>query len=230
MKRSIMRLSLLAVMTTACGKTDDGSARLASSSTAHCNSSQGLNLVAARPSTSKAGEVANPSVYKGESGRPLPGDYLPIVTTDSGEQIIGFPGGTTADGRPIMADEVAVTDLEGYPYKTYQGNQGNCAPRAFEAITGVYNPYLEESLNGSEDLIRVGGRTFINRPNTVKPQVGQVISYRPFENDQSSHAAVVTGYDQNGDVIVATGWERRPYQSVPQEMINASRQEVYIFR
>lgn len=230
MKRSFMGLSLLAVMTSACGKTDDGSARLAGSSTERCNSSQGLNLVAARTSTPKAGEVANPSVYKGESGRPLPGDYLPIVTTDSGEQIIGFPGGTTADGRPIMATETAVTGLPGYPFKTFQGRQDNCAPRAFEAITGRYNPYLEDSLNGSEDLIRVGERTFINRPNTVKPQVGQVISYRPFEHDPGLHAGVVTGYDRTGNAIVATGWERQPYQSVPQESINVIRQEVYIFR
>lgn len=227
MKRSFMGLSLLAVMTTACGKTDDGSARLAS--TNQCRTSQSLDLGTSGYSNQNY-VVPNPSVYKGESGRPLPGDYLPIVTTDSGEQIIGFPGGTTADGRPIMATETAVTGIEGYPYKTFQGRQGNCAPRAFEAITGVYNPYLEDSLNGLEELIRVGDRTFINRPNTVKPQVGQVISYRPFENDTSSHAAVVTGYDQNGNVIVATGWERRPYQTVPQERINASRQEVYIFR
>jgi len=230
MKRSFMGLSLLAVMTTACGKTDDGSARLAGSSTARCNSSQGLNLVVARPSTPKAGEVANPSVYKGESGRPLPGDYLPIVTTDSGEQIIGFPGGTTADGRPIMATETAVTDLDGYPYETFQGRQGNCAPRAFETITGVYNPDLEGTLNGSEEYVKVGGRTFITRPKTAKPQVGQVLGYKPFEDRSGLHAGIVTGYDENGDVIVATGWKRQPYQTVPQERIRTSYQEVYIFR
>jgi hypothetical protein len=223
-----MSLALLGTLTTACGKAENNGARLASNT--QCRASQSFDLATSHHSNQNYVEVPNPSVYKGASGRPLPGDYLPVVTTDSGEKMIGFPGGTTADGRPIMADEVAVTDLEGYPYKTYQGNQGNCAPRAFEAITGVYNPYLEDSLNGSEDLIRVGDRTFISRPNTVKPQVGQVIGYRPFENDPALHAAVVTGYDQNGNAIVATGWQRQPYQSVPQERINTIRQEVYIFR
>jgi hypothetical protein len=228
MERSLMGLFLLSTLTTACGKADDGGARLAS--TTQCRPSQSLNLDTSGYSNQNYVEVANPSVFRGPSGRPSPGDYLPVVTTESGEQIIGFPGGTTADGQPIMATETAVTGLENYPYKTFQGNQGNCAPRAFEAITGVYDPYLEGTLNGSEDLIRVGDRTFINRPNTVKPQVGQVIGYQPFEHDPGLHAGVVTGFDQDGNAIVATGWEIQPYQRVPKERINSSRQEVFIFR
>lgn len=227
MNRSLLALSVLASFLTGCGKgADDRGARLASSGTARCTSSQNLNLVASSSSARKSGEVANPSVNKVPNNRPSPGDYLPVVTTENGEKIIGFPAGTTPDGQPIMADETAVTDLEGYPYKTYQGQQGNCAPRAFEAITGVYNPYLENTMNADVDSVTVGDRTFISKPNTVKPEVGQVLSYQVFENRPAYHAAVVAGYDENGNVIVATGWESRPYQVVPQERIRKSYQEV----
>jgi len=227
MKRSLLALSVLASFITGCGKgADDAGARLASSGTARCTSSQNLNLVASSPTSRKPGEVANPSVNKVPNKQPSPGDYLPVVTTDNGEKIIGFPAGTTTDGQPIMATETAVTGLEGYPYETFQGRQGNCAPRAFEAITGVYNPYLEQSMNGSVESVEVGDRTFIARPSTEKPQVGQVLDYRPFEERPGFHAGVVTGYDENGDVIVATGWRQQPYQVVPQERIRKSYQEV----
>jgi hypothetical protein len=182
--------------------------------------------VASSSSGRKSGEVANPDVTKVPNHRPNQGDYLPIVTTTNGEKIIGFPGGTTPDGQPIMADEIAVTDLEGYPYKTYQGAQGNCSPRAFEVLTGIYSGYTEGTLTKDVESVTVGSHKFITRPNTVKPQVGQAIGYRVYEDREVYHTAIVTGYNENGDVIVATGWRSRPYQVVPQERIRHSYQEV----
>lgn len=214
-------------MTTACSTEPDEGARLAGTSTSRCSTNQNLHLVASQGQQQGTIRVPNPSVTRESDAKPLRNDSLPVVTTDSGERIIAFPGGVTSDGQPIMADEVAVTDLENYPYETYQGNQGNCAPRAFEVVTDVYDPYTESVLNGTESEVRIGARTFVPRPNTRKPQVGEVLGYKPFEDRSGLHAGVVTGYDENGDVIVATGWRSEPYQVVPTERIRASYEEVH---
>jgi len=227
MIRPILGLSILASLATGCGKSNDGnSARLASTRAATCPVNHGLSLVSGKQSGPKQGQVPNPGFTTDPNAPQGRNDYLPVVTTDSGEKIIGFPGGTTSDGKPIMATETEVTGIDGYPYKTFQGEQGNCAPRAFETITGVYNPYIESSLNGDEKAIYVGGKTFVPQPQTVKPQVGQVLGYHPFNDRPGSHAAIVTGYDQDGNVIVATGWESQPYQTVPSNQIITSYQEV----
>jgi len=225
--RPILGLSILASIATGCGKSPDGnSARLASTRAATCPVNQGFNLVKSKAAGPQPGEVPNPGFTTNPNARPGKHDFLPVVTTDSGEQIIGFPGGTTSDGRPIMATETEVTGIEGYPYKTFQGEQGNCAPRAWEAVTGHYNPYVESSLKGDEQAVYVGGKTFVPQPQNAKPQVGQVLGYHPFTDRPGSHAAIVTGYDKDGNVIVATGWQSQPYQTVPNSQIIVSYQEV----
>lgn len=228
MIRPILGLSILASIATGCGQSPDGnSARLASTRAATCPVNQGFNLVKSKPAGPQPGEVPNPGFTTDPNARPGKYDFLPVVTTDSGEQIIGFPGGTTSDGRPIMATEIEVTGIEGYPYKTFQGKQGNCAPRAWEAVTGHYNPYINEgSINGDEQAIHVGSKTFVPQKRTEKPKIGQVLGYYPYEDRSGAHAAVVTGYDQDGNVIVATGWQSQPYQTVPNSQIIVSYQEV----
>lgn len=214
-------------MTTACSTEPDEGARLASTSNHSCPTDQSLHLASSRNFDRQPGEVSNPSVKKVRDSQTMPGDYLPIVTTNTGERIVGFPAGTTEDGQPIMAPEVAVTGLENYPYKTFQGRQGNCAPRAFEVVTGTYDAYLEKTMNGmAVESVTVGGRTFIPKPNTVKPQIGQVLDYQVGGPQSGYHAAIVTGYDENGDVIVATGSHVQHYQVVPKERIRASYHEV----
>jgi len=214
----VLLASTLAVMFSSCGSSKANSqARLASSSSETCDvrySNSNTNLIAEK--AKKRGPTApNPGFTTDPNAQPDVNDTLPIVTTSDGETIIGFPGGTKENGEPVLSTEVAVTDIEGYPYDTYQGQQGNCAPRAFETVTGVYNPYLESSLDGDETSINVGGRTFYPRGAGQKPEVGDVIGYKPFANRNGKHAAVVTGFDENGNAIVATGWQSQPYQTVP---------------
>ena len=227
MIRAIFNFSLILSLTTGCGKSTAGNnAKMASADSVTCPVSNNLNLVASKPAKTQAGEVQNPGYSTDPNARPGPNDYLPVVTTNSGEKIVGFPGGTTSDGKPVMKPETAVTGIDGYPYQTFQGDQPNCAPRAFEAITGVYNPYIESSINGNEKEVYVGGKTFVPQPNTVKPQVGQVVGYHPSMEQPGLHAGVVAGYDKDGNVIVATGWQSQPYQAISSDSINASYKEV----
>ena len=107
----------------------------------------------------------------------------------------------------------------GYPYATWQGNQRNCVPRAFECHTGAYDPKL---MGGPRDQdgnlsqwIDSSGRTFYGRGPGQLPAPGDVVYY---DYDQQTagtqgHAGVCTGYTADGRCIIATGHANAPYHT-----------------
>jgi hypothetical protein len=99
-----------------------------------------------------------------------------------------------------------------YPYNTWQ-SAPDCAPRAFETRTGVYDPRLQ-GLQNRGQWIDTGGRTFYDRGPGQLPLPGDIVGYDydPKLPGHQGHAGVCTGYDANGRCIIATGHQNNPYQ------------------
>ena len=114
---------------------------------------------------------------------------------------------------------------QGYPYGTWQGNEPNCVPRAFQTRTGVYDPSLLGGPSGADgrptQWIDTGNQTFYGRGAGQAPVPGDVVYY---DYDRKTpglqgHAGVCTDYTADGQCIIATGHQTNPYDTrAPSEL------------
>jgi hypothetical protein len=169
-----------------------------------------LGRIDTRQGTKPTGDVVpNPGYPQPPNSPPSAGDNFPIVNLPDGRTVVGYPGSLNHDGSAIIAPDVLVQGMNNYPYRTWQGNQGNCVPRAFETQTGIYNPYLNKTMHGDENQVFVGNRAFIQKLKGENHKRGEVVIYD--YPGGSKHAGVATGFDEKGRLIVTTSHQSRPH-------------------